>query len=481
MKNSVSKNTANKKQILGQYNTPKNTIVQLFEKIEGIDYSKYIFIEPSFGSGNIIQYVKDNCNFKHIYGYEIDDDYKSVIDKLNGNGITLEIKNFYDVKSYNKDNPIFYFGNPPYRTPNESSKTHPTVIKKLKEKYSIGSIKEEAVFFILHTIDISPENSQIFYILPKTIFQNPTKPFNDFRNFLRQTVTLKSIIDIDNFFDNVDQDLVLCHFVCEKPKNKNYIIEYNNIEMSIDNFWKDEVFSYNDIFNKTYLGSVPAESIFLSCQGETVQNFKHRMENIFNTNTTVTKDNLIELLSYNGLPHLTELKKNNEKKINTVVGYINEIKNNNDQDLSIFNDISNYKSIKHRKEDRFYFRHETLKKYSFVYLLNPNPTNSFYFTGNPTKISTDYFGYTEYDINRNSSPGAVRTVPIDNVEKNIKEEFKKFWNKNTNRPLSDIFEYLLMVSKSDWWLDRKKSLNKQYFCVPKNIILCGFEKKTTQK
>lgn len=471
MKNSVSKNTANKKQILGQYNTPENTVIDLFKTIKGFDYSNYNFVEPSFGSGNIIKYVKKNCNFKHIYGYEIDDEYQSVIDELNGVDITLSIKNFYDLEPIKNESPIFYFGNPPYRTPNESSKTHPKVIKSLKEKYSIGSIKEEAVFFILQTIDISPNNSHIFYILPKTILQNPTKPFNDFRNVLRNTITLKSILDIDNFFNNVDQDLVLCHFICEKPKNKNYTIEYNGQKILINDFWKDEVFSYNEIFKKTYLGSVPAESIFLSCQNENVGDFKNRLENIFNNDTIVSDNNLINILSYNGSPHLTELKKNNKKKINTVVSYINEIKNNEKQDLSIFEDISNYKPIKHRKENRFYFRHDSLKKYSFVYLLNPNPSKSFYFTGNPTKISTDYFGYTEYDINRNSSPGAVRTVPIDNVEENLTEEFKLFWNKHTERPLTDIFEYLFLVSKSDWWLKRKKHLNKQYFCVPNNILL----------
>jgi hypothetical protein len=352
-----------------------------------------------------------------------------------------------------------------------SSKTHPKVIKNLKKKYSIKAIKEEAVFFILHTIDISPKNSEIYYILPKTIFQNPTKAFDGFRDIFKKTVILKSLTDIDNFFDNVDQDLVLCHFVCNTPNTNDYIIKYNNEDVMLNDIWKDDVLTYNDIFKKTYLGSVPAESIFLSCKNETMDNFKQRLETIFNVNTIVTENNLVSLLSHDGFPHLGELKKNNPKKIKTVVSYINEIKNNPSHSMETFSDISNYKTIKHRQELRFYFRHESLKKYNFVYLINSNPGKSFYFTGNPTKISTDYFGYTEYDVNRNSSPGALRTVPIDNIENNLTDEFKEFWKSKTKRPFTDIFDYLLLVSKSDWWIKRKKKLNKQYFCIPKDIIL----------
>jgi len=476
MKNSVSKNTANKKQLLGQYNTPENTVLELFKTINNIDFSQYNFIEPSFGSGNIIKYIKENCNFKHIYGYEIDNNYEYLLNEFNSENVTLKISNFYDVTCENQKEPLFYFGNPPYRTPNQSSKTHPEIIKKLKTKFSIGAIKEEAVFFILQTIDISPFGSHVFYILPKTIFQNPTKAFNSFRNIFNNHVTLKSITDIDNIFDNVDQDLVLCHFICEKPKSKNYIVSYNEENVGLNDIWYDDVFTYNDIFKKTYLGSVPAESIFLSCNDESVDHFKQRIENIFNEDTIVNEDNLVELLSYNGVPHLGELKKQNKEKIKTILSYILEIKNNLTFEKDIFSDIENYKTINHRTKIRYYFRHEKLKKCNFVYLLNSSPKPSFYFTGNPTKISTDYFGYTEYDVNRNSSPGALRTVPIENIQNNIKDEFIAFWEENTNRPITDIFQYLLSVSKSEWWVKRKKRLNKQYFCIPKYIIIKDFEK-----
>ena len=67
MRNSTSKNTANKRQLLGQYNTPERTVIELFNNVKGYEFNNYIFLEPSFGSGNIIKYVKDKCNFiKHV-------------------------------------------------------------------------------------------------------------------------------------------------------------------------------------------------------------------------------------------------------------------------------------------------------------------------------------------------------------------------------------------------------------------------------
>lgn len=477
MKNSTSKNSSSKKQVLGQYNTPEETIIELFKNIKGFDFNKYIFLEPSFGSGNIVKYVKDNCNFKKKIGYEIDDSYLYVIDTLQDNDTILEIKNFYDLKNNGSNEPLFIFGNPPYRTPNQSSLTHPNVIKYLRGKYNVSGIKEEAIYFILQTIDISPTNSEVFYILPKTIFQNPTKAFKTFRDIFNTFVTLKSIVDIKNMFDNVDQDLVLCHFTCIKPEKNNYDVYYNGEDVKLNDIWYDDVFTYYDIFKKTYLGSVPAESVFLSCSGESLNEFKDRLQNIFDIDTIVNDNNLIELSSYDGYPHLSDLKNKKIDKIRTVVSYINQIKEREHFDLTIFSDENNYKIINHRKEMRYYFRHESLKSFDFVYLLNPNPQPSFYFTGNPTKISTDYFGYCEYDINRNSSPGGTRTVPINGIENNLKQQFIQFWNDNTDRPLVDIFEYLMEISKSEWWLKRKKIYNKQYFCVPKKIIIDGFSKQ----
>jgi hypothetical protein len=472
MKNSTLKGTASDKVLLGQYNTPKQTVELLIKHIESIsdNFENCTFLEPSFGCGNIIEVIKEKYNFNKIIGFEIDPTYDSIIQKFDDSNVDLNIKNFYDVETLNIDNCVVVFGNPPYRTPAQSLNNRKEEIKRIKEKYKIGAIKEEAIFFILKTIDLISEGSHVFYILPITILQNPTKAFKSFQNVFRRDAKILEVYDVKNEFPNVDQDLVLLHFVKKTHDTLDYTFKFNDDNKELSKFITEEdVFSYHQIFKKTYLGSVPCESIFLSCKGEPKEHFIVRIKNIFSTNTIVTEDNVIELLSFNGKPHLTALQKNNPDKKKTVTKNINTIKNSN-IDLNIFNNESNYKEILHRKEVRYYFRHESLKSFDFIYILNTNTDPSFYFTGNPTKISTDYFGFTDYDCNRNSSPGSIRTIPIENIEENIKDEFKKFWVENSTKPITEILNYLLDVSKSDWWKSRKIKLNKQYFSVPKNIL-----------
>jgi hypothetical protein len=480
MRNSTTKGNKDNKLIYGQYNTPIKTSNELINEIEIIDnnFVDYTFFEPSFGSGNIIESVLTKYNFNKIIGYEIDDKYNNVIQKYNNNElVNLKIKNFYDSDIFTDLENLIVFGNPPYRTPAYSLENRKETIIYLKKKYGIKGIKEEAVFFILKTIDIVPEGTNVFYILPKTIFQNPTNHFKTFHNIFRTFSKIISIKDISNLFENVDQDLVLVHFTKENHQLNDYEINFNTENVSLNKFIKGEdVFSYYDIFKKTHLGSVPAESIFLSCKGESKEEFMNRISILFSANTMVDNTNIVELLSYQGEPHLSDLKKRKKEKIQKILDYVLEIKNSN-LDKNIFLDISNYKSILHRKEVRYYFRHENLKSFSFVYLINPNPGKSFYFTGNPTKISTDYFGFTDYDCNRNSSPGAIRTVLLDNIENNITDDFKIFWEKNSSQPLNKITDYLLEVSKSDWWKTRKSNLNKQYFSIPKKIIINSYKIK----
>jgi hypothetical protein len=133
----------------------------------------------------------------------------------------------------------------------------------------------------------------------------------------------------------------------------------------------------------------------------------------------------------------------------------------------------NYKEINHRHKTRFYFRYAPLKRCSFVYEINPNPKKSFYFTGNPSSSSTDYFGYCDFDITRNSSPGACRTIPIDGLEDNLTDEFKFWWDTNIKREYTYIFDLFLKTHKSNWYKKMKKQLHRFYFGIPKDISLLG--------
>lgn len=481
LRKSISKGLKNKKDELGQFNTSQKLTDQICSLMNIKNNS--VIIEPSFGSGNFLQSIKKKIkNYKEIIGIEIDPD---VFKKIKG--VKTINKNFYDFKFSNIDkNDYFVFiGNPPYRTPAISLKTHKKLVETLFSLYHVKGIKEEAVIFLLYTYHLFKTNSidgEIHYILPKTIFFNPTPMFRSFYNFLRKNLKIVKLEDVDqNNFEGVNQDLVFASFKVDiEGKSENYKFFYNKSEKKFDDFIGEDVntISYKKIFKKTYLGSVPAESFLLSCKNESLDNFKERICKIFDTETKVTESNLIELLSYNGEPHLQALKNKNPEKIKTVLAYIEEIKNNKNIDKNIFLNSSNYKPIVHRKESRFYFRHESLKKVSFIYIINSKPTKSFFFTCNPNKISSDYFGYCDYDVNRNSSPGGIRTVPIKGIENNLTENFKIWWDKNSNGlPYTEVFEYLLYISKSEWYKEQKKKYNKMYFGIPK-IFDKNFKKLT---
>jgi len=468
MRKSTNKDNFTKVEMLGQYNTSiEGTDMILSDICYGIT-DDTLFIEPSFGSGNFLKSFRKKYK-NPIIGVEIDDEVFEQLD-MDMENISIFNKNFYDFeieKEYLTNiNKILYIGNPPYRTPALSLKERKSEIDRLKKLYKIDGIKEECVFFIVKTYDTifnTGKEGDVYYILPKTIFQNPTKAFKSFYNFINEKFNIVSVNDIDkNYFENVSQNLILVHFSTGKSDGT---LKYNNETISTDDFLGENtsIFPFNKIFKKTYLGSVPAESFLLSCKDEPKENFIDRIKSIFFEETNI--DNLKEKLSFNNRHHLSKI---DDKKLAIILSYINEIKDG--FDLSIFDNEDNYKRIKHRNEYRFYFRHESLKKVSFVYIINSNPCHSFYFTSNPTSISTDYFGYTDYDANRNSTPGGLRTVPVENMENNLTDEFKAYWRKNTNLPYNKLYNYMLFVSKSDWYKNIKKTYGKFYFGIPMDFL-----------
>jgi hypothetical protein len=233
-----------------------------------------------------------------------------------------------------------------------------------------------------------------------------------------------------------------------------------------DEFYWD----YKKIFKRTYLGSVPCESIFISCKDETKHQFQERILRVYQSSF----ENLDSNLRHNNLTFLSVLNGDNQelktKKIEVIFSYLQEIREKlGDEFIEDLSNIDNYKTINHRNEIRFYFRCQKLKKMSFVYEINPNPQKSFYFTGNPSKSSTDYFGYCEYDITRNSSPGACRTIPLEDLENNLTEDFKKWFNERNLGDYSNVFNLIIKTSKSNWYKNMKKKYNRFYFGLPKDL------------
>jgi hypothetical protein len=445
------KDLKKKKNQLGQFMTP-DSISQ--DMIDNNDYPGLI-IEPSFGMGSFLSKLENKYPKSSIIGIEFDPE---LYNQYTGTS-TIFNKSFYQFSLPDDiDIPhITFVGNPPYRTPAFSlSSDDKDIVRSLVKKYKLTGIKEEAVFFIAYAVDLiktAKVSGTIHWVLPKTIFENSSSAFKNFRKFLNVHAPVVSIIDISEKYPDVAQPLCIAKFLVNQSVS-------DSINITDSLVLKDTI-EFQEIFKKTYLGSVPCESILMSCRDEPVENFKTRLENIFQKNVDIRVG-----LKYDNKYHLRALSGSSAtEKFNILDNYVKEIKNK--IDVTDFSDINNYKPIAHRNEVRWYFRHHGITKVKLIYIINTNPCKSFYFPGNPTKTSTDYFGYCDYDVNRNSSPGANRTVPIDNIDKNITLKFKKFWEENTNAPITDIFDYILFISKSKWYGDYKGKYQRFYFGLPK--------------
>lgn len=472
-------NVQENKNKLGQFFTPVEICKDIVDRFIDVNDSDCI-IEPSFGSGNFLIELYNKFPSNDIIGIELDDELFNSFSKKYPDKLLYNI-NFYDFK-YTKQNKVIFVGNPPYRTPAFSLKTHKKIVMDLFKSSNVSGIREESVIFLLMTIDIIKKNNidgEIHYILPMSMFKNNSKFFTKFKQYLKDNCIFKSGFSIiGQKFDNVSQELVYIHLLVpntNKCANNEFI--FNDTKISVDEFLclNDDSINFMQIFKKTYLGSVPCESLLMSVGDESVDHFKDRLVSIIE-NKNIDRDILSALLKYEGRYHLNILnsskdKNAKDKKLDIILSYVKCIQKK-DGILDEFRNIKNYKPITVRNgKTRFYFRCDELKyNTNFVYNLNPNPCRSFYFTGNPSHSSTDYFGFCEYDVNRNVSPGANRTVPIENIEENITEWFYSWWKSNTDEPITEIFNYIIYVSKTEWYKKQKKLRKRFYFSIPKKFI-----------
>ena len=453
----AEKDIPEKQNLLGQFLTPDDVADFCLNRTE---IKTEFVIEPSFGAGVFLDKIRHKAPNVSIFGLELDPDIAS---QYQGKEYT-KIGNFYDFRHLDFD--TTFIGNPPFRSPAYSLSDRRIFVKDLMKKYGISNMREEAVIFLVHTVDIILESGHkgyIHYILPKAIFDNNSKAYLSFKSFLKQHVNVMSVWDLDWKAPGVSRDLV--YVSMEVGRQGPFY--FNGKLTDVSTFYHElDYIPFQKIFKKTNLGSVPCESLFLSIKGESKEDFRERLVHLFFT-AEVTADNIDEFLRYEGKLHLSSLAKHSKKQV--VFDYYREIQNLPGFSLAVFRDIDNYKPIQHRNEKRWYFRHPFLKKGSFVYELNRDPCPSFYFPGNPNKGSTDYFGYCEFDINRNSSPGANRTVPLEGIEDNLQDDFKAWWRANTDLDYKYIFEYILHTSRSVWYKNLKKTCQRFYFGIPKEF------------
>ena len=149
-----NKSINNQTYFLGQYMTPSELANSL---LEGLTYDENcVYVEPSFGTSNFIKSLNNHgVPLPSIVGCELDSN-------LFDCSIDLEFEkyniNFYDW-TFKTNKKIIFIGNPPFRTPAMSLRSHPSIIKKLCKKYNVKGIREEAVFFLLRCLEIIEENA----------------------------------------------------------------------------------------------------------------------------------------------------------------------------------------------------------------------------------------------------------------------------------------------------------------------------------
>ena len=392
------KNTQAKRFVLGQFFTPHEICQKI---VEQIDFSNAIVIEPSFGKGAFIHALAPKG--VPIIGIELDESLYQESEFKEYDNVRLFNKNFYDFK-YDSDKRLVFVGNPPYRTPAYSLTTHKEFISSLTQKYKVLGLREEAVFFILHTIDIIRRSNvgegEIHYIVPISIFKNNSKFYQRFKFFLKEECEFLNVMTIRGCeFDNVAQDLVCISLRVGKHKHQENVI-VDNTSIPLDDFLclsQNDIIPFQMIFKQTYLGSVPCESVLMSVSGESKKHFRDRLCEII-SETNLTRKKLYALLQFKGKFHLKVFEKPFESpcvqsKLDIILSYISNMKEK-EGIIEEFQNLDNYKPINGRHEVLYYFRCYRLKEgKNFVYELNPNPCPSFYFTGNPSHSSSDYFGF----------------------------------------------------------------------------------------
>ena len=221
----------NKKEILGQYFTKTGIVEKLLDLL--FTYKKYSknisILEPSFGTGNFINVLK-NRDYKKITGYEIDDE------------LTSNPADFFETSLDDKFDLIV--GNPPFTKYNlKDSYYYASKYKKSKIKPELyldfSDIKNdkqkiENAFILKSLKQLKNHDSSIGFVLPISFF---IKNKNSFvKNKLREVFSTIVIYQNDKIW--FDRNIPCCFALFTNTiefKNKIIVI-YENGKKNEDVF-----------------------------------------------------------------------------------------------------------------------------------------------------------------------------------------------------------------------------------------------------
>lgn len=193
-------------------------------------------LEPSCGSLQFYDTLIKNITNSNIQLYEIDKKIVDLIkDKIRIND-NLKCTDFLLDNSDVKFN--YIIGNPPYY---ELSKEIKYKSKLIKGRYNIYAL------FVEKCINLLENNGLLCFIIPQTLMTSPS--FSLTRDFIKSNCNILEIINLNNFSNDVSQDVNIYIFqkVDSKLLNNNYVMTNNLFSYTKNNENYDNMKKIKDI------------------------------------------------------------------------------------------------------------------------------------------------------------------------------------------------------------------------------------------
>ena len=208
--NNINKSLSKKtRQIEGIYFTPKDIRSRMSEILQGMNLDPSTILEPSFGSGEFLNDMKDMYPKAELYGIEKNKEiFDQVANELEYNANIL-CMDFLDYVG----NPVdLIIGNPPY------------FVTKIKNPSCMSGRGNIFVLFLYKCLTEHLVNGGVLAFVISTSFYNCIY-YQKCRDYISNNCTIIHVEDLNNSFFDTIQSTCLIVLRKEKPKNDNFIYQ----------------------------------------------------------------------------------------------------------------------------------------------------------------------------------------------------------------------------------------------------------------
>jgi adenine-specific DNA-methyltransferase len=228
-KNITKKLSKKEKKDQGIFFTPKSISLQLLSSLKTFIHpnQSYDIVEPSCGSGEIIDHTLDQMNVSSIVGIEKNKEIFDHIDKNKDHKIRWINQDFLNTN----ETPDIFIGNPPYVV---MKKNH---VPKEYQKFIEGR-PNLFVLFILHSLHLLKSNGFLCFVIP-TSFLN-SRYYQKTRKYIYEKYTICDIFPFkqNDFLETQQSTIGLIIQKRSDDLNKNSLFTLN-IDEQILFFDKD--------------------------------------------------------------------------------------------------------------------------------------------------------------------------------------------------------------------------------------------------